>query len=193
MADTESLRQAMQSRAPFSSWLGIVLLFVLFGAIVLALIGPMPRGDDYEQTRAKKRMEGLQKLRKDDDEALNTYSWVDKNKGVVRVPISRAMELTVAELAKKKPAPAYPIATPEAQAAPGGKAVPSPASSPASVPSGTPKPTSVSGPNSEARGQPAAAVNPPPAPPGTQPGASAAPASKQSAAPSASPAAGKTP
>jgi hypothetical protein len=193
MADTESLRQAMQSRAPFSSWLGIVLLFVLFGAIVLALIGPMPRGDDYEQTRARKRMESLQKLRKDDDEALNTYSWVDKNKGVVRVPISRAMELTVTELAKKKPVPAYAIATPEAQAAPGGTAVASPAPSPSPVPSGTPKPTSVSGPNSEARGQPAAAVNPPPAPSGTQPGTSAAPAAKQSAAPSASPAPGKTP
>lgn len=183
----------MQSRAPFSSWLGIVLLFVLFGAIVLALIGPMPRGDDYEQTRAKKRMENLQKLRKDDDEALNTYSWIDKNKGVVRVPISRAMELTVRELAKKKPASAYAIAMPETPAAPGGTAAASPAPSPSPVPSGTPKPTSVSGPNSEARGQPAAAVNPPPAPPGTQPGASAAPAAKQSVAPSASPAPGRTP
>jgi len=38
-----------------------------------------------------------------------------KNKGVARIPIDRAMELTVAELAQKKPAPAGPIATPAVQ------------------------------------------------------------------------------
>ena len=36
MAKTEHV----QSPAPFSTWFGIVLLFVLFGAIVLAVIGP---------------------------------------------------------------------------------------------------------------------------------------------------------
>ena len=176
MADTEPFRQTVQAPAPFSTWMGVVLLFVLFGAIVLAVIGPMPRGSDYEQKRAKAREEKLKIARDEDAKALTSYAWIDKNKGVVRVPISRAMELTVAELAKKKPAPAYPIATPEAQATPAGTAAPSPAPSPSPVPSGTPKPTSVAGPNSEARGQPAAAVNPPPAPPGTQPGASASPA-----------------
>src|SRR5438270_8637157 len=117
MADTESLRHIAHSRAPLSTWLGVVLLFALFGVIVLAIIGPMPRGSDYEETRAKKRMENLKTAQEDAEKALNTYAWVDKNKGVVRIPISRAMELTVADLAQKKPATAAPIATPQAQAA----------------------------------------------------------------------------
>src|ERR1700746_3279565 len=119
MASPESLRQIAHSRAPLSTWLGIVLLFALFGVIVLAIIGPAPRGSDYEETRAKKRVENLKTLREEADKALTTYGWVDKNKGVARIPVERAMELTVAELAKQKPAPAGPIATPEPQATAG--------------------------------------------------------------------------
>jgi hypothetical protein len=117
-------------------WFGIVLLFVLFGVIVLAIIGPAPRGSDYEETRAKKRVENLKTLREEADKALTTYGWIDKNKGVARVPIERAMELTVADLAKQKPAPAGPIATPETQATAGAGASPAPASP---APAGSPQ------------------------------------------------------
>ena len=155
MADAESLRQVAQSRAPFSTWLGVVLLFALFGVIVLAVIGPAPRSDDYEQKRAKAREEKLKITREEDAKAINSYGWIDKNKGVARIPVARAMELTVAELAQKKPEPAGPIATPEAQAsaAPTGAsaspaaplaAKPSPAvppqAAPAQSPPGTPTP-----------------------------------------------------
>jgi hypothetical protein len=200
MAEPESLRQVARSRAPLSTWLGIVLLLALFGVIVLAVIGPAPRGSDYEETRAKKRADVLKTTRDEATKALTTYGWIDKNKGVAHIPIERAMELTVAELAQKKPAPAGPIATPEAQAtvAPAGAPAPSAAPSPSPQPSGTPKPTSVAGPSLESRGQPAAAVNPPPAPPGTQPGASASPPSPSPAASQPQPAPpspvpGKTP
>ena len=120
MADSESARRIAYSPTPFSTWLGIVCLFVLFGLIVLAVIGPSPRGSDYEETRAKKRMEKLKALHEENQKELTTYAWVDKNKGVARIPIDRAMELTVAELAQKKPAPAGPIATPAAQTPPAG-------------------------------------------------------------------------
>src|ERR1700736_184280 len=108
MTDAESISQITQSRAPFSTWLGVVLLFALFGVIVLAVIGPAPRSDDYEQKRAKAREEKLKTAREEDAKALTTYGWIDKNKGAVRIPIERAMELTVADLAKKKPAKAGP-------------------------------------------------------------------------------------
>ena len=117
MADTQSARTIAYSHAPFSTWLGIVFLFVLFGLIVLAVIGPSPRTSDYEESRAKKRMENLKKLREETQKDLTTYAWVDKNKGVARIPIERAMELTVADLAQKKPAPAGRIAAPAAPAA----------------------------------------------------------------------------
>jgi hypothetical protein len=128
MANPESLRQIAHSRAPLSTWLGIVLLFALFGVIVLAIIGPSPRGSDYEETRAKKRNENLKTLREEADKALTTYGWVDKNKGVARIPIERAMELTVADLARQKPAPAGPIAIPAAEASASAPASPAPAS-----------------------------------------------------------------
>ncbi len=162
MAATGSLRQVAQARAPWSVWFGIVLLFALFGVIVLAIIGPAPRRRDYEETRAKKRVANLKPLREEADKALTTYGWIDKTKGLARIPIERAMELTVADLAKQKPAPAGPIATPEAQAT---ASAPASATSPA--PATSPKPSGAQGsPQAFAPAAPqgAAASSPQPSP-----------------------------
>jgi hypothetical protein len=43
----------------------------------------------------------LGELRAKDEIAATSYAWVDQPKGVVRLPIERAMELTVREHAKK--------------------------------------------------------------------------------------------
>ena len=157
MADTQSAPSIAYTRAPFSTWLGIVCLFVLFGLIVLAVIGPSPRTSDYEETRAKKRMEKLKASHEESQKELTTYAWVDKNKGVARIPIDRAMEVTVGDLAQKKPAPAGPIATPPAQTAPAG-ASPAPA---ASQQLGTAQPAKPSVPAGSPAGQ--GAASPPPA------------------------------
>jgi len=111
---------------------------------------------------------------------LNSYAWVDKGKGIARIPIDRAVQLTVRDLASKKPAPANPIATPAEAPAPAASPAPAVSPAPAAGVSGTPKPTSVEGPNSENRNQPAAAGNPPGAIPGTQPGPGATPAASPS-------------
>jgi len=185
MADTEALRQIAHSRAPLSTWLGVVLLFALFGVIVLAVIGPMPRGSDYEETRAKKRIETLKTVREDAEKALNTYAWIDKNKGAVRIPISRAMELTTAELAKQKPAPAGPIATPQAQ---------SPAAPTSPAPGASPKPGAA-----QSAGSPSApAASPSPvaqnaASTSPQAAASSSPAAQSSPGAPASPSPATTP
>jgi hypothetical protein len=170
MAETQSAHGIAYSRAPFSTWLGIVCLFVLFGLIVLAVIGPSPRTSDYEETRAKKRMERLKTLHEENQKELTTYAWLDKNKGVTRIPIDLAMELTVADLAQKKPVPAGPIATPAAQGAPAG-ASPAPA----------------------APQQPGAAQPAQPSAPAGQGAASPSPATQQSPPPAASPAPATTP
>jgi hypothetical protein len=165
MADPQTLRQIAQSRTPFSAWLGVVLLFSVFGLIVLAIIGPSPRASTYEQKRAEARMEKLKKLREEDAKSLTTYGWVDKSKGIARIPIERAMELALADLAQKKPAAAGPIATP---------APPAPAAT------GSP---------------PAAGANPPGPAPATQPGPSASPAASPApaAVPPVSPSPAATP
>src|SRR4030088_2497656 len=138
MADAESLRPIAEESPPFSAWLGVVLLFALFGVIVLALVGPAPRGDNYEQSRVKKRMDLLKTLRDEDAKALTSYAWIDKNKGTARIPIERAMELTLVDLKQKKPASAGPIATPVPVAAPQPSVSSSPAPGAAASPTGTP-------------------------------------------------------
>jgi hypothetical protein len=158
---------------PFSTWLGVILLFVIFGLVVAALVRIAPRGNAYEEKRAKAREEKLKTVLDDAHKELNIYAWVDKSKGVARIPIERAMQITLADLAQKKPAPAGPIETPApAAAAPSA----SPPASPAPTASGAPKPTSVSGAKSESAAQPPALSNPSNAGLGTQPGASATPA-----------------
>lgn len=164
----------------FGTWVGVVLLFVVFGLFVWVIFGVMPRGDTYEEKRAKARVEKLQQLQKEETAALTSYAWVDKNKGTVRIPIEQAMQLAMADLAARKPAPAYPIATPAPPPAATESGAPAPSPLPTAAPEGrknpTPKPISVEGPKSEIRGQPTGAANPASAPPGTQPGASATPA-----------------
>ena len=161
----------------FRAWLGIVLLFLFFGIFVLVLVAATPHGNTYEAKRAEAREKKLNDARNTATGELNSYAWVDKGKGIARIPIDRAMQLTLRDLASKKPAPANPIETPAPTPAPA--ASPAPAISPVPASpgaSGTPKPTSVQGINSENRGQPAAASNPPGAIPGTQPGPGATPA-----------------
>jgi hypothetical protein len=210
--------QHYQPRSTFSTWLGILLLFALFGMIAFVLLKASPRGDTYEKKRAKARAEKLDAAQKENFNALTTYAWVDKAKGVVRIPADQAMKLTLVQLADSKPAAAGPIAAESPstapQTSPGPSAAASPPASPASSPvakppsspapslSTTPKPKAVEGHDSEAHNQPAAAMNPPPAPPNTQPGPNASPAASvpsQSAkapvtpSPSAAPSAPGTP
>jgi hypothetical protein len=166
----------------------MVLLFAFFGLLALVVIGASTRGNAYEEKRAEERAKKLQTVRDETTKALTTYAWVDKTKRVVQIPITDAMKLTVAELSQRTPAPANPIAVPEASPPPQSAASATPSPAPSATAGGTPKPTSVTGPNSESRNQPAAVINPPPAPPGTQPGPSKAPvASSPSSTAKASP------
>jgi len=181
MADAQTLRQVAHTRTPFSAWLGVVLLFLMFGLIVAAVIGPAKRSSDYEKKRAANREAKLKAQRDQDTAALTGYAWVDQNKGVVRIPIERAMELTLVDLGRKKPTAAGPIATPATEAPSTATGVATPPSAPAPAaspaPSLTPKGMPIEGHGSKA--QPAAATNPPGAAPGTQPGAGASPAASQ--------------
>jgi hypothetical protein len=48
----------------------------------------------------------LLKLRQQDDRLLNSYGWIDRDAGVVRIPIERAMALTAARGLPSRPAEA---------------------------------------------------------------------------------------
>ena len=178
MATNEPNISFEQPRSTFGTWIGIVLLFAIFGVFVWVVMGAMPRGDNYEQKRSEARLEKLKTAREEYKKASEGYGWTDKEKGIARIPVQRAMEVSVAELAQRKPAPANPITPTEGQEA--GLQVTAP-TAPAPAPTapqteGTPKATAVTGVDSQGKGGPAAATNPPDAPPGTQPGPQATPA-----------------
>jgi hypothetical protein len=55
---------------------------------------PRLQPNPIDQTTA---IEELDELRAREDAILNNYSWVDREAGIVRIPIERAMELVVEE------------------------------------------------------------------------------------------------
>ena len=55
--------------------------------------------------------EELTRLRADQIEQLHGYRWIDRDKGVVAIPIDRAMDLIVREAAEGRAAPASQAVT----------------------------------------------------------------------------------
>jgi hypothetical protein len=58
--------------------------------------------DDRWQYSPDGRADKLKDLRAHEQTELTTYGWIDQKAGVVRLPIDRAMELTVQALQAKK-------------------------------------------------------------------------------------------
>ncbi|MGA9354753.1 MAG: hypothetical protein WBV46_13760 [Terriglobales bacterium] len=71
---------------------------------------PQPRLEENERTELREFIE-------DQDQKLATYNWVDKDKGIVQIPIDRAMELIVQRGLPVRPqgAKSQGDASPEAQ------------------------------------------------------------------------------
>lgn len=80
--------------------LGTFLL--MYGMVRVVVRYTKPQ--DTRETRAVERRKNLADLRAANAEALNNYAWVDQGKGLVRVPVDRALEL--AEQKWKSPAEA---------------------------------------------------------------------------------------
>ncbi|MFL6526753.1 MAG: hypothetical protein ACJ8IQ_01515 [Chthoniobacterales bacterium] len=174
MADTRDIAELRGPQSHFGAWFAVMLLFAVFSAFVWVAIGAGPRGTDFETKRANDRTDKLKATHDQADKNLNSYAWVDKDKGVARIPIEQAMKVTLAELSQKKPAPAGPIA-PDANA--GGAQNAAPVTPPqGSQPAPSPSATPVSKGGHEPEAQNAAKINPAPVAPGTQPGANATPA-----------------
>lgn len=79
----------------------VVFLVVLYVAHIPqrpatpeANLSQVPPEDQWKYT-AKGRMEHLEQMRAKDHAALTTYAWIDRGKGVVQLPIDRAMQLTL--------------------------------------------------------------------------------------------------
>lgn len=126
-------------------FIGAFAIFALFALGVLWMLGS---GDsaafDEEAIRAKERYDILAKIEEENKTLTTGYAWADQAKGTVRIPLDRAMELTVAKLAAQgEPRPAYPVDpnVPLGSAVkPGGLAAPQPTPPPFTAPA-PPAPT----------------------------------------------------
>jgi hypothetical protein len=108
---------------------GLVMM-LLFGGFALFLLSLGQNIPDVDQVAAEARVKNLADLNAQNQKILTQYHWIDKSKGVVGIPIDRAMDLVLSELQSNKPHPAGSVSPPAAPQAP---AAPQPqASSPSS-------------------------------------------------------------
>ena len=63
------------------------------------------------ESAAKTRLEKLSKLREEQEKALNSYGWVDKEKGIAHIPLDRAVQMILPKLRTNDPHAAYAITT----------------------------------------------------------------------------------
>src|ERR1041384_3433973 len=86
----------------------IVFLFAIFAAFLLviryfyhpetaaAFVAPvenLPKEMEWRSSR-ESRQHALQEVRDEEAKKATAYAWIDKNAGVVQLPIERAIELT---------------------------------------------------------------------------------------------------
>lgn len=98
------MSDAPSSKSGFVTTLAAVVggfaIFVLI--LVIAYLPrkpePLPEGTLTPAERSAR----LADLRAKEHEAATTYGWVDQANGVVRLPIDRAVELTIQELNSKR-------------------------------------------------------------------------------------------
>src|ERR1700676_2682524 len=92
---------------------GLVMV-LLFCGFVLLLVWQGQSIPNVDELKAQTRAKNLADLNGENQKILTQYHWVDKSKGVVGIPIDRAMDLVVAQLQANKPHAAGPINPPAA-------------------------------------------------------------------------------
>lgn len=100
-------------RTPTLALVGVIGAVVIFAIILLLQViyfrtTAAQRAADLDRPYAE-----LENLTASQQEKLASYRWIDRQKNVAGVPIARAMELTVQDIADGKLPPAQPIAKPE--------------------------------------------------------------------------------
>ena len=90
-------------RTPVFTAVIVILCFAAFGWLAKRIY--VPHAADVQPVEGvlspAERRARLVELHTKEQEAATTYAWVDQPKGVVRLPIDRAIELTVRDLARK--------------------------------------------------------------------------------------------
>ncbi|MDZ7638164.1 MAG: hypothetical protein U5J83_07920 [Bryobacterales bacterium] len=97
------------ARVGFIAWAGVAIVVFLVVTVlsVQAYFDSVHEREEYVKV-LEPVSEDYKNLRAREDAELFSYKFVDREKGIVRLPIQRAMDLVVAEA--KAGTPAYPTA-----------------------------------------------------------------------------------
>ena len=86
------------------AWAVFLLVWPAMGAFLTTR--SLMRAEEVETKQAlAERVDRLEALRKADRETLSRYRWIDREKGVVGLPIERAMEVEEERLKSKEAGP----------------------------------------------------------------------------------------
>ena len=100
---SESSNFSFPHRTPVFTAVIVLLCFALFGWLGLKFYAPHASAvDKVEGVKTPAERKALLAEHRAKEKAESTtYGWLDQKAGTVRLPIDRAIELTVAEQAKK--------------------------------------------------------------------------------------------
>jgi hypothetical protein len=93
---------APQPTFPFRWYISVAVVLFIFVIVAIHSSRVAHETTGYDEDQARIRTEKLQKLQAADTKTLTTADWVDKDKGIVRIPIDEAMVQEVPVL-KAKP------------------------------------------------------------------------------------------
>ena len=121
-----------------------LIMILLFCGMAIFLVSEGQSIPNVEEIREQMRLKNLADLNSENQKVLTQYHWLDKGKGVVGIPIDRAMDLVLVQLRSIKPHPAGPVNPPPAPQPQGAPAAQQPKGGAPSPPQpkGTPAPSS---------------------------------------------------
>lgn len=100
---SDSSNFSFPHRTPVFTAVIVILCFAAFGWLAKRIY--VPHAADVQPVEGvltpAERKTRLTEARAKEQAAATTYGWVDQPKGVVRLPIDRAIELTARDLAQK--------------------------------------------------------------------------------------------
>jgi len=86
-------------------WIGVILVFLLVVAVAYLPNQAVPQ----EEKNAEIRLQIRNEVQVEQARLLNSYEWVNQAEGVVRIPVERAIEISVEELRAKQLPPEKPL------------------------------------------------------------------------------------
>ena len=101
-----------KNRISLSVIITCLVMILLFVGLAIFLVSQRENIPTVDEQTAEVRLKNLAELNAENQRILTQYHWIDKNKGVVGIPINRAMDLVVAQLQANRPHAAGPINPP---------------------------------------------------------------------------------